>query len=76
MSDFDQAKEPLDLSGCPYVSEDHQQFACWNVELEMGFGALSLDFYSRATPGKYARVDIFGRGDNDDDWTKRDQNIT
>lgn len=41
----------------------------------MGFGSLSLDFYSTGEPGTPERIDIVGRNDNDDDWVKRAENI-
>ncbi len=61
--------------GCPYVAKDQSHFACWSYELDMGFGALSLNFYSADAPGKADKIDLYARHDNDDDWKLRDEAI-
>ena len=68
-------KDHLEFAGCPYISTDRAAFACWHVLLDMGFGAVSLDFYDTNKPGAPERVNLIGRDDGEDDWMLRDTKI-
>ena len=67
--------EPTSLEGCPYVSPERREVACWQTNLEMGFGDVKLEIWELDNTVVAQSWELNGRADGEDDWTNREDNL-
>lgn len=71
LSDDTAAYQDFNLKGCPFLSIQRQAVACWDSELDMGFGSVSLQFFDLNAQEAGEVFHLYGRLDDDDDFIIR-----
>lgn len=71
LSDDAAAYQGFNLKGCPFVSIPRQAVACWDSELDMGFGSVSLQLFDLNSQEAGEVFHLYGRLDGDDDFIIR-----